>query len=94
MRMGRLAALCRMCMFASVQPLPNIREPTLQSGTEIDRLGRETGPTYRTWIKNGDDGMPFATTNNWLAPVSAFAGTSKFVETFLLPVAIAIVLGL
>ena len=38
--------------------------------------------------------MPFATTNNWLSPVSAPAGTSKFVDTFLVPVATAMVLWL
>jgi len=81
-------------MFAPVGTLCASEKPTLQSGTEIGRFGRRAGPPKRTWIKNGDDGMPFATTNNRLAPVSAFAGTSKFVETFLLPVAIAIVLGL
>jgi len=81
-------------VFAPVGALLRIREPTLQSGTEIGRFGRLAWPVYRTSTKYGDDGMPFATTNNWLSPVSAFAGTSKFVETFLVPVAIAIVLGL
>lgn len=38
------------------------------------------------------EGMPFAITNNELAPVSIPAGTSKFVDTIVLPVATAIVL--
>lgn len=38
------------------------------------------------------DGMPFATTNNWLPPVSIPAGTSKFVDTRVPPVATAMVL--
>ena len=38
------------------------------------------------------EGMPFAITNNELAPVSIPAGTSKFVDTIALPVATAIVL--
>jgi len=38
------------------------------------------------------EGMPFAITNSELAPVSIPAGTSKFVDTIVLPVATAIVL--
>ena len=38
------------------------------------------------------DGMPFATTTRVLAPVSIDDGTSKLVETIVLPVAMPIVL--
>jgi hypothetical protein len=38
------------------------------------------------------EGMPFAITNNELAPVSIPVGTSKFVDTIVLPVATPIVL--
>jgi len=40
----------------------------------------------------GAEGMPFAITNRSLAPVSIPIGTSKFVETGVLPVATPIVL--
>jgi len=35
-----------------------------------------------TVIVTGSEGIPFATTSRELLPVSAAAGTSKFVETF------------
>jgi hypothetical protein len=35
-----------------------------------------------TMIVTGSEGIPFATTSRELLPVSAAAGTSKFVETF------------
>src|SRR5271154_2210574 len=38
------------------------------------------------------DGMPFATTSNTLAPVSIPEGTSKFVNTVVVPVATPMVL--
>ena len=40
----------------------------------------------------GSEAIPFATTSRELLPVSAAAGTSKFVETFSAPVATPIVL--
>jgi len=45
-----------------------------------------------TVIVTGSEGIPFATTSRELLPVSAAAGTSKFVETFSAPVATPIVL--
>ena len=45
-----------------------------------------------TVTDTGADGIPFAITTSVLAPVSAFDGTSKFVETVLFPVATPIVL--
>src|SRR5437762_7883424 len=45
-----------------------------------------------TVIVTGSEGIPFATTSRELLPVSAAAGTSKFVETFVSPVATPIVL--
>jgi hypothetical protein len=49
---------------------------------------------YCTVTWTGAEGMPLATTTRRLAPVSAFFGTSKLVDTILVPVAIAMVLGL
>jgi hypothetical protein len=45
-----------------------------------------------TVMVTGLEGIPFATTSRELLPVSAVAGTSKFVETFAAPVATPIVL--
>ena len=45
-----------------------------------------------TVIVTALDGIPLATTSKVLLPVSAVAGTSKFVVTFVLPVATPIVL--
>ena len=45
-----------------------------------------------TVIVTGSEAIPFATTSRELLPVSAAAGTSKFVETFSAPVATPIVL--
>jgi hypothetical protein len=45
-----------------------------------------------TVIVTGSEGIPFATTSRELLPVSAAAGTSKFVETSSAPVATPIVL--
>ena len=45
-----------------------------------------------TVIDTGDDGIPFAMTTSELAPVSVSEGTSKFVDTLLLPVATPMVL--
>jgi hypothetical protein len=47
---------------------------------------------YCTVTATGLDGIPFATTTSELAPLSIFAGTSKWVETILLPVATPMVL--
>jgi hypothetical protein len=49
---------------------------------------------YFTVTLTGAEGMPLATTTRLLAPVSAFFGTSKCVETVFVPVATAMVLGL
>ena len=45
-----------------------------------------------TVIVTGSEAIPFATTSRELLPISAAAGTSKFVETFVPPVATPIVL--
>lgn len=47
---------------------------------------------YCTVTSTPADGIPFATTCRVLAPVSIVLGTSKLVDTGLLPVATAIVL--
>jgi hypothetical protein len=47
---------------------------------------------YCTVTATGLDAMPFATTSRVLPPVSMSAGTSKCVDTGLLPVATAMVL--
>jgi hypothetical protein len=51
-----------------------------------------TKSRYFTVIDTAADGMPFATTSSALAPVSRFGGTSKFVDTGVLPVATPIML--
>jgi len=58
------------------------------------RISHFHSSRYFTLIQYGDDGIPFAITNNWLSPVSAPDGTSNWVETFLFPVAMAMVLWL
>src|SRR5579859_7815529 len=57
---------------------------------EAERLKPLVPPEMVTAV--AADGMPFAITNKLLAPVSVPAGTSKFVETMVLPVATAMVL--
>jgi len=59
---------------------------------EGDLRGKSPRGVQFTVIDTGADGIPFAITTSVLAPVSVPEGTSKFVDTVLVPVATPIVL--
>jgi hypothetical protein len=63
-------------------------------GSEAGRSADTLKGSYFTFTQYAGERMPLATTNSALIPVSALAGTSNWVDTFLLPVATAIVLWL
>ena len=92
--------------FGIENPAPPLIGPAAYSDPNITFHGKVPSPSsplrgrrdeqplaYSTVMETGDDGMPFAITTSELVPVSMFAGTSKLVETVVLPVATPMVLG-
>lgn len=90
------AARCRCCTITQTEPeecrrgRAKVRQEACERG--MAHAPFPFAPFYSTVIETGFDGIPFAITTSELAPVSMFEGTSKWVETLMLPVATAIVL--
>jgi hypothetical protein len=70
------------------KPLPGFRSRIREVALYLSRCDF----LYCTVTCTGTEGMPLATTTRLLAPVSMPDGTSKFVDTILLPVATPMVL--